>query len=137
MAAALGAMVSRLAKLDSAAFEEDRRFFTDAVDRDSEAFQGVMAAYQRSKPERAPLVEEALRGAARVPLEVLERASGMLRRLEALHVPAKFASDVAAARALTAAAKTGALENVLINLEAMQDEASKTAIKSRLPAATR
>jgi len=137
MAAALGAMVSRLAKLDSAAFEEDRRFFTDAVDRDAEAFQRVMAAYKGSKPERAPLVEEALRGAARVPLEVLERASGMLRRLEAMDVPAKFASDVAVARALTAAAKTGALENVLINLEAMQDEASKTAIKSRLPAATR
>ena len=35
MGAALGAMVTKLAKQDSASFEEDRRFFTEAVDRDS------------------------------------------------------------------------------------------------------
>src|SRR5205807_6615136 len=38
MAAALGAMVTRLAKQDSSAFEDDRRYFTDAVERDAEAF---------------------------------------------------------------------------------------------------
>ena len=31
MAAALGAMVTRLAKLDSGVFEDDRRFFTCAA----------------------------------------------------------------------------------------------------------
>src|SRR5579862_7120381 len=39
MSAALGAMVSKLAKMDSAPFEEDRKFFTEAVERDSAAFE--------------------------------------------------------------------------------------------------
>ncbi len=132
MAAALGAMVTRLAKLDPAAFEEDRRFFTAAVERDAEAFQQVMAAYKRPKDERAPFVEEALHGAALVPLEVLERAAAMNARLERLEVPARFASDLAVAKALTAAAKTGALENVRINLESIEDAAFKAAVEERL-----
>jgi glutamate formiminotransferase/formiminotetrahydrofolate cyclodeaminase len=123
MAAALGSMVTRLAKLDaklhSDAFEADRHFFTAAVDRDAEAFNRVMAAYKRPKDTRAPFVEEALHGAAEVPLEVFERASAMLTRLDALQVPAKFASDIAVAKALTAAAKTGARENVIINLASL------------------
>lgn len=132
MAAALGAMVTRLAKQDSAAYEEDRRFFTDAVERDAEAFQRVMAAYKRPKDERAPFVEEALHGAAEVPLEVFERASAMQSRLDALQIPAKFASDLAVAKALLAAAKTGALENVRINLDSIHDETFKAAVAARL-----
>jgi len=132
MAAALGAMVTRLAKQASDAFEDDRRFFTEAVDRDAEAFQRVMAAYKRPKDERAPFVEEALHGAAEVPLQVLERASAMQARLEALEIPAKFGSDLAVAKALTAAARTGALENVKINLDSIQDESFKAGVQSRL-----
>ena len=123
MAAALGAMVTRLAKQDSAAFEDDRRFFTEAVDRDAEAFQLVMAAYKRPKDERAPYVEEALHGAAEVPLEVLERAAPCMAAWSALEIPAKFGSDLAVAKALVTAAKAGVLENVSINLESIQDEA--------------
>jgi formiminotetrahydrofolate cyclodeaminase len=134
MAAALGAMVTRLAKLDSSGFEEDRRFFTGAVERDSEAFQRVMAAYQRPKEERGPFVEEALHGAAEVPLEVLERASAMLTRLQELQIPARFASDLAVAKALGAAARTGALENVRINLDAMKDRAFRASVEARLRA---
>jgi hypothetical protein len=44
MAAALGAMVTRLAKLDCGGFEEDRRFFTGAVER--------AAAAARAAPRR-------------------------------------------------------------------------------------
>jgi glutamate formiminotransferase len=134
MAAALGAMVTRLAKLDSSGFEEDRRFFTGAVERDAEAFQRVMAAYKRPKQERAPFVEEALHGAAEVPLQALERASAMLTRLEALEIPAKFASDLAVAKALAAAAKTGALENVRINLDGIKDQAFRASVETRLRA---
>ena len=134
MAAALGSMVTRLAKLDSAAFEEDRRFFTEAVDRDAEAFQRVMLAYKRPKDERAPYVEEALHGAAEVPLEVLERAAAMEARLASIEIPAKFASDLAVAKALVTAAKTGVLENVRINLDSIQDEGFKGAVAARLAA---
>ncbi|MGA9066254.1 MAG: glutamate formimidoyltransferase [Bryobacteraceae bacterium] len=134
MGAALGAMVSRLAKLDPAAFEDDRGFFTAAVERDAAAFRRVMAAYKRPKDERAPFVEEALHGAALVPLEVLERAAALNARLEKLAVPARFSSDLAVAKALTAAAKTGALENVRINLGSIQDAAFKASLEARLRA---
>jgi glutamate formiminotransferase / formiminotetrahydrofolate cyclodeaminase len=132
MAAALGAMVTRLAKQDPGGFEDDRRFFTDAVDRDAEAFNRVMAAYKRPKDERAPHVEDALHGAAEVPLAVVERAAALQARLDALEIPAKFGSDLAVAKALVAAAKTGALENVRINLDSMQDEAFKASVNARL-----
>ena len=134
MAAALGAMVTRLSRQDPGAFEDDRRFFTEAVDRDSEAFQRVMAAYKRPKDERAPYVEEALHGAAEVPLEVLERASLMHGRLERLEIPAKFGSDLAVAKALVTAAKAGVLENVKINLDSIQDEAFRKTVEMRLAA---
>ena len=134
MAAALGAMVTRLAKLDSGGFEEDRRFFTGAVERDAEAFQRVMAAYKRPKEERGPFVEEALHGAAEVPLEVLERASAMLTRLAELQIPARFASDLAVAKALAAAARTGTLENVRINLDAIKDQDFRASVEARLRA---
>ena len=100
-------------------------FSPTAVDRDAEAFQKVMAAYKRPKDERAPFVEEALHGAAEVPLEVYERACAMARRLDALQIPAKFGSDLAVAKALVVAAKAGVMENVRINLESIQDEAFK------------
>jgi len=132
MSAALGSMVSRLAKLDSEAFEADRQFFTEAVDRDSEAFQKVMAAYKRPKDERGPFVEEALHGAAEVPLQVYERASLMEARLNALRIPAKFGSDLAVAKALIVAAKTGVLENVKINLDSIKDDAFRAAVEQRL-----
>jgi glutamate formiminotransferase len=134
MAAALGSMVTRLAKLDPALFEADRQFFTEAVDRDAEAFNQVMAAYKRPKAERGPYVEEALHGAAEVPLQVMERAYALAARLNALVVPAKFGSDLAVGKSLAGAARAGAWENVKINLESIQDEEFKTAVQRRLDA---
>jgi glutamate formiminotransferase len=132
MSAALGAMVTRLAKQDPGAFEDDRRFFTEAVDRDAAAFNQVMAAYKRPKDERGPYVEEALHGAAEVPLQVCERLSAMMARLDALQIPAKFGSDLAVAKALAGAARTGVLENVKINLDSIQDESFRKAVEARL-----
>ncbi len=134
MAAALGSMVTRLAKLDPTVFEQDRQFFTEAVDRDAEAFNQVMAAYKRPKAERAPYVEEALHGAAEVPLQVMERASALASRLDALEIPARFASDLAVAKSLAAAARAGAWENVKINLESIQDAEFKANVQRRLDA---
>ena len=127
-------MVTRLAKQDPEPFESDRRFFTEAVDRDAAAFQKVMAAYKRPKDERAPYVEEALHGAAEVPLEVFERASAMQARLNALQIPARYGSDLAVAKALAVAAKAGTLENVNINLESVADTAFKELVRQRLGA---
>lgn len=134
MAAALGAMVTRFSKQDPDSFEQDRRYFTEAVELDAQAFQKVMAAYKRPKDERAPYVEEATRGATEVPLEVLEHAHAMQLRLDALQIPARYGSDLAVAKALTVAAKTGALENVKINLESLGESEFKTAVIARLAA---
>ncbi len=135
MAAALGSMVTRMSKQDAAPFEDDRRFFTEAVDRDAAAFQRVMAAYKRPKDERGPYVEESLHGAAEVPLQVYERACAMHCRLLLLEIPARFGSDLAVAKALTTAAKEGALENVRINLDSIQDADFKHSVEARLQAA--
>jgi formiminotetrahydrofolate cyclodeaminase len=91
-----------------------------------------MAAYKRPKEERAPFIETALHGAAEVPLQVLERVSAMSARLNVLQIPARFASDLIVAKALATAAKAGALENVNINLESINDQAFKASVKARL-----
>jgi formiminotetrahydrofolate cyclodeaminase len=93
-----------------------------------------MTAYRRPKEERWSFVEEALRGAAEVPLDVLERVSAISMRLEELQIPARFASDLAVAKALAVAAKTGALENIRINLEAIKDQAFRVSVEARLRA---
>ncbi|HTR39747.1 MAG TPA: glutamate formimidoyltransferase [Bryobacteraceae bacterium] len=134
MAAALGCMVTKFAKQDANSFEDDRRYFMEAVDRDSQAFAEVMAAYRRPKEERAPFIEQALHGATEVPLQMAERVAQMLVRIEALQIPAKFQSDVVVAKVLGTAAKTGALENVHINLASIQDAAFRSSVEARLRA---
>jgi formiminotetrahydrofolate cyclodeaminase len=58
----------------------------------------------------------------------------MQQRLDALQIPAKFASDLAVAKALAIAGRAGVLENVNINLDGIQDEAFKAAVRTRLQA---
>ena len=134
MASALGMMVAGLAKLPDPGFGDDRRFFSEAVTHDAAAYDAVVAAYRKPKETRGPFVEEALHLAAMVPLEVAERARGLAARLEELGggAPAKFASDIAVGRALAAAARSGAIENVRINLESIKDEGFKREVEERL-----
>ena len=47
-------------------------------------------------------------------------------------MPAKFGSDLAVAKALAAAARTGALENVRINLDSIADAEFKSAAEARV-----
>jgi glutamate formiminotransferase/formiminotetrahydrofolate cyclodeaminase len=136
MAAALGAMIARLAHRADYDFEADRMFLAAAVERDAEAFRGVMAAYKMPRAERGPFVEDALHKAAEAPMEVAERAYRLGGRLEALlrQAPAKFASDVETARALAGAALMGSLANVRINLSSIQDEAFRKSMEQRIAA---
>ena len=136
MAAALGAMVSRLAKLDPAEFETARGFFTEAVDRDAAAYNSVVAAYRHPKEKRAPFVEEAMKAAATVPLEVLEAARKLERRLAEIvaAVPSKYSSDVETGLALARACAAGARANVNINLSSLKDGSFREAVEARLRA---
>jgi glutamate formiminotransferase / formiminotetrahydrofolate cyclodeaminase len=136
MAAALGNMVSLLAKREGYDFENDRKFLASAVERDSAAFNAVLAAYRVPKAERAPFVEEALHQAALVPMEVAERGQEVRTQLETLQreAPARFSSDVETARALASAAISGALANVRINLESIKDPDFRRSLEDRLHA---
>ncbi len=134
MAAALGAMVARLSKLDSSHFEEDRAFLAEAVQRDADAYSAVVTAYKKPKDERGPFVEEAMKGATQVPLEVLERTRALSQRLEQLAAssPSKFGSDVTTARALAEAAQKGARANVEINLPYLPEGDYRSAVEAVL-----
>ena len=132
MGAALGAMVTKLAKQDSSSFEEDRHFFTEAVDRDSKAFEDVMAAYQRPKAERAPFIEEALHGATVVPLETWNASRQCWCAWKPWMYRLVMGPDLQVGKALAAAAKTGALENVRANLESIKDQEFRSGVQSRL-----
>jgi len=134
MAASLGAMVAGLAKLPADAWETDRKFFAEAVKRDAASYDAVRAAYKRPKDERAPFVEQALHGAAVVPLEVAEAAAALKDRLRdlAATAPSKFGSDIETAQSLAQAAIYGALANVRINIESMKDEALTAQLRERL-----
>jgi glutamate formiminotransferase/formiminotetrahydrofolate cyclodeaminase len=106
-------------------------WFLAAVDRDTEAFNAVLAASRQPKrtPEetaaRAAAVECANQGAAKVPLEVLEAT---LRALElALRVVKdgnpNSVSDAGVAGAAALAAAEGAALNVRINTPSLTDRA--------------
>jgi glutamate formiminotransferase len=134
MAAALGSMVAKLAKREADGFESARRFLSEAVERDAEAYERVLAAYRQPKETRGPGVEAAMQQAALVPLEVWERAGQLEEELRALHAeaPEKFSSDIETALALAGASRTGAEANVRINLASLGDAAFSEQVRRRL-----
>jgi glutamate formiminotransferase/formiminotetrahydrofolate cyclodeaminase len=114
--------------------QSHRAYFVDAVDRDTEAFDAIIAARRmpRSTDEetaaRARAMVEANHEATRVPLRVLERT------LPTLEIALKVAregnpnslSDAGVAGLTALAAAEGAYYNVLINLAGEEDEAFST-----------
>ncbi len=100
-----------------------------AVDRDTEAFNKVMNAFRMPKatPEqesaRAAAVEEATRGAAEVPLYVMEKTLPILElaRITAEKGNPASRSDAGVAASLARAAVEGAYLNVKINTSGLKD----------------
>jgi glutamate formiminotransferase/formiminotetrahydrofolate cyclodeaminase len=104
-------------------------WFLEAVDRDTDAFNAVLAAMRLPKktPEEAAArlaaMETANQGAARVPLEVVERS---VRAMELALAVAKdgnpnSVSDAGVAGACALAAAEGASLNVRINVPNLTD----------------
>jgi formiminotetrahydrofolate cyclodeaminase len=144
LAASLGQMVAGLSRKKKsqaayverlsdalAEFQAASRALAEAIDRDAASFESVMAAYKlpQSAPEEAKhreaAIQQALQGAASVPLEVARRAAEIferLRQLESMASPSML-SDIRVGRLMAAAAVRGALENVAINLESITDAA--------------
>jgi len=101
----------------------------DAVDRDTSAFNAVLAAMRlpKASPEdaavRAAALERASQGAAKVPLDVLETTIGVLELAlrAAKDGLAASLSDAGVAGACALAAAEGAALNVRINLPSLTD----------------
>lgn len=99
------------------------------VDRDSEAYKGVIAAYrlpktsEEEKATRSTRIQEALATATTVPLEIMRNCAAALVQastVAALGNP-NASSDVQVAVELLNAALRGAKLNVEINLRSLTD----------------
>ena len=114
----LSEAIARLAQL--------REELKAAIDADAESYNAVVKAYKESKnsADGARAITEALKGATKVPLGVAERVREVGRIVESLKVITnpKMASDLTVAAALARAGMDGALANVEINLESLNDE---------------
>ena len=95
------------------------------VDEDAVAYTAVSRAYKISKddPMRSRAVDDALVGAARTPAEVAKRAARVLILAKDIEqIGNKNAvSDARVAGSLARTAIEGAVENIKVNLAAMED----------------
>lgn len=124
--------------------EELRRRLTTAIDADATAYAAVAAALKlpRATPEeraaRSARLQEALAGAARVPLAAAADCAAVLALAEraARVVNPNVLSDVVVAVHLARAALLAAAANVEVNLPALRDEALRAELATRLAALT-
>jgi glutamate formiminotransferase/formiminotetrahydrofolate cyclodeaminase len=143
LAAALGEMVAHLierkgkqedmereARDALQALNDLRARLTEAADEDGASFAGVLGARRmpglndEERRARANAVEEALKGAATVPLETASLAvqvGELLETLAELGEPA-WLSDAATGAQLALAATVAARYNVLVNVAEIEDE---------------
>ncbi|MFH1263638.1 MAG: glutamate formimidoyltransferase [Pseudomonadota bacterium] len=144
LAAGLSAMVANLTqgKKKFAAVHEEmvqvavrgqelKNELVAAVDRDTEAFDKVMEAFRLPKGTseqesvRLAAIEEATRGAAEVPLSVLEKMPAILdlAKVVAEKGNPSSRSDAGVAASMARAGAEGAYLNVKINIATLKDRA--------------
>ncbi len=155
LAASLGQMVAGLSRKKkahaahieplSAALEALRRTaeeMAQAIDHDAAAYDAVLVAFRlpqgdaEEARQRETAVQEAMRGAAVVPLEVAEGAVTLYERLGQLETisAASMKSDLKVARLMAAAGARGAMDNVEINLDSLSDAAYVAQLRGKLAA---
>jgi len=127
------------AALSAAAASLDgiRARLTAAIDADADAYDGVVAAYKRPKATadeqaaRKSAIQQALRAATDVPLEVMRLAAAAIEQAKTIagngHRAA--ASDVGVAAALLHAGLRGAALNIDINAGSVTDQAYVAAVR--------
>ena len=119
--------------------QELKRFFLEAVDRDTASFNQVMAAIRLPKKTGAEIafrqgkIEAANKEAAKVPLEVLERSveAAELAREMTGKGNHNSLSDAGVAGLAAEMAGLGAFYNVLINLCQIDDPAFTAEVRRR------
>lgn len=135
------ALVAKVAKKsgEKEIAEKSGRFMKvllDLIDKDAEAFEGVMRARQISKlggkeSKGRDIKEEALKKAAEIPLQTARYSYEVLKLAEILVEKTKpsLVSDVGVAAMLAEASIKSALLNVKINLASIKDEEFKKEIE--------
>jgi methenyltetrahydrofolate cyclohydrolase len=150
LSAALAEMVARLTvgKTNDKAIEAKmfeimdtaskmRVAFTEDVDRDATAYAAVMKAYKmpketdQEKKERQNAIQEALKDASRVPLEVAEMGIRLLGFVENLvrEGNQNAITDAAVSALMARSAIIGALYNARINLLSIRDATFRDRMK--------
>ncbi len=115
---------------------------TAALHRDALAHDEVLKAYKlpQTSPDEIKLrkqeVERATRGATEVPLEVAERTVALFEQLGQLHAiaAASMRSDLQVAQLMADAGARGALANVEINLDGINDAGFVQSVREKLEA---
>ncbi len=108
-------------------------FFTESIDKDTEAFDKVMDAFSLPKKTeeeieaRNKAIQDATKGATFIPFTVLEKAkeAAALALIVAEKGNQNSLSDSGVAGLAASAAAEGALYNVMINLQTIEDETFK------------
>jgi glutamate formiminotransferase/formiminotetrahydrofolate cyclodeaminase len=117
-----------------------RAQLTGLVEQDALAYQGVLEAYRqpkgtaKEKKQRTAAIQEALEGAARVPLEAAKAAVEVLELLPRLletGLPSA-ASDVGVAAYMAQAAVRGAGLNVRTNLSSLDEKGLAESLEQEL-----
>lgn len=101
--------------------EKLRKELTELVDKDTEAYNGVVKAYKSS---RKPDIEKALKHATEVPLETAQKSKKVLELAKRVaKIGNKNAlSDAKVAKLLAHAGIKGAILNIKINLPLIKDK---------------
>lgn len=138
LGSALGSMVAALTagKKKYAEYEQDiqkilaetarlNQRFLELMEADEKAFAPLSRAYGISKddPARDSLLEEALKGAAEPPIQVLHTCSSLIEVLEELSIKGSrlAISDAACGAAACEAAAKAASMNIFINTKLLKD----------------
>jgi formiminotetrahydrofolate cyclodeaminase len=105
--------------------------FMDVMDRDTEAFDVVSAAYgmpkdtDEQKAARSAAIQESLKGCTKTPMEMMELAMETLELTESIlgKSNASALSDLGVSALSLGAGMRGAWLNVLINIGSIKDQA--------------
>lgn len=119
---------------------KEMKIFEAHIEEDCDAFDGVMKAFKmpkktnEEKEERKVTIQQAMKRAAEVPLQLAERISSLKKDINyVIEFGNKNAvSDAKSALILADAAIEIALENVNINLPYIKDEDFLEKVKSRI-----
>lgn len=120
--------------------EELRSSFSDLIEKDTEAFNAVMRAFgmpketEEEKRARSAAIQEAMKQATLVPLEVMELCSLALPLAKTVAEKGNVnsVSDAGVSALMLKAACAGAALNVRINLKGLEDKTFVEETKSKL-----